>query len=126
MGKIVAVFQTQAEADAAMQDITGLGIDEIETAVYEGRPQDHPTGADTIPTTGFAGIPGPIRPTGAAPRFFPFKDIDLGGGDDGNQEFFERMYSNGATLVVIDAPEEYQGEITRLLSQHGGRFSQDG
>ncbi|HZW03165.1 MAG TPA: hypothetical protein VFF68_04515 [Anaerolineaceae bacterium] len=122
MEKVVAVFQSQAQADAAVDELTRTGLHDLGTAVYEGRSQDHPTGTDTIPVTGFTGVPGQ---TGAVPPFIPAGDAGLDFGDDENAEFLGRMYEQGATLVVVDYRDEDELKVAEILSKHGGRFSRE-
>ena len=122
---MIAVFQTQAEAESAVDDLSRAGLADLETAVYEGISQDHPTGSDTIPTTGSAGVAGPIRPTGAVPPFIPYSDLGINAEGDENAEFLSRMYEQGATLLVVDYRDEDEMKVTEILNKHGGRFSRE-
>lgn len=123
--KIVAVFQAQNQADAAVGELSRAHLADLETAVYEGVSQDHPTGSDTIPTTGASGAAGPLRPTGAVPPFVPFTDLDLNVEGDDNAEFLSRMYEQGATLVVVNYHDEDEMKVTEILTKHGGRFTRE-
>lgn len=117
MQKVVAVFQAQHQAEAAIDELSRSNLTDLETAVYEGASQDNPTGADTIPVTGGAGI------SRAVPPFVPFSDLDIEGGD--NAEFLSRMYEQGATLVVENYHDEDEMKVTEILNKHGGRFARE-
>ena len=94
---IVAVYDTAAHADLAVNDLKAANVP-----------------ADAISVHGAAGTG-----TAAAPREQGFWGSLFGGQPDHDTSVYERSVQGGSTVVTVKAPEEHVASVSRILEAHG-------
>jgi len=100
---IVAVYDTNAHADAAMRDLQAAHV----PADAIGR---H---AKSVPTSGTAGA--------ASGSWAPkpgFWESLFGGTMDHDPMIYDRSIENGSTVITVKAPDEYHDAVNRILEKH--------
>lgn len=122
MGRFIALFQGQAEATHAVDELHRLGLPGLDTAVYEGPRLDEDRGRDVLAGTG--GPPGSmvIPTTGGMVPLAPLPkwNIKL---DPADEEFLQQGFSRGGTIVVTEFNDNFEPQVRKVIIKHGGRFS---
>lgn len=114
MSKVIALFESQAEATRALDALHAGDYKDIETEVIEdARDMDYGTIGVAAPapnaSTGVAGVV-------AIPD--PLQDIGL---DDEEVAWFAQGIRGGGVLVVVEVDDEDAQSVERILRDHGGR-----
>jgi len=120
MAVIAGLFDSQADAAAALDRLHRLGYQDMEAQVIEPGSQDMASGHDTVipmipPTGGSYGQPGGIG--GAAGGSFGWLN-DL---DKVESAFYQEGLKEGATLAMVQIDDKYANEVRELLNQFGAR-----
>ncbi|EWY37150.1 hypothetical protein N825_21420 [Skermanella stibiiresistens SB22] len=95
---IVAVYDTAADADAAVRDLKAANIPADAISRHDGVSQD--------------------STSEAAPREEGFWASLFGGGSD-DDSVYERSLSSGSSLVTVRASGPRADEVTEILERHG-------
>ena len=100
---IVAIFDTSAHADAAVQDLKAAGVPA--SAISQ-----HAKGAGSTETSG----------TAAAPREQGFWSSLFGGEPEYGHDtaVLDRSLESGATVVTVKAPSEHLTAVSDILERH--------
>ena len=98
---IVAVYDTAAHAELAVNDLKAANVPADAIAVHA---------ASTGTAAGTA--------TTAAPREQGFWGSLFGGQPDHDTSVYERSVQSGSTVVTVKAPEEHVASVSRILEAH--------
>ncbi len=100
---IVAVYDTDAQADAAVRDLTAANV-----------PADaisrHARAASASTT------PAPISAPISKPGFWGSL---IGGDPDHGADVYDRSLENGSTVVAVRTPGQHAAMVTEILETHG-------
>jgi uncharacterized protein (TIGR02271 family) len=102
---IVAVFDTAAHADAAVQELRAANVPA--SAISQ-----HSDPAATS-TTSAAGTTAPVREQGFWKSLFG-TETDY----EGDTAVYDRSLSGGSTVVTVKAPEEHVASVMDILERH--------
>ena len=102
--KIVAVYDTPAHAELAIQDIIASGVPESAISKHSGS-------LDATPTTTTADDVEPVREKGFWATLF-------GGEPNYDIAVYDRSLENGSTVVTVQAPEDDIKRILEILDSH--------
>jgi hypothetical protein len=122
MAKIAATFEQQ-HADAVVSELGRMNVDGLDWRVH-GQGDGSDTGA--VP---FAGLPAGMAGNGVrtadggpavVPPFFATGSNDLNDGvGDSEEDFLSQARDRGATVIVVEAPDDMQETIRQLFDRHG-------
>ncbi len=117
MRKVASLFETQADASAAIDALGRTDLDGVEIEVYE---QSAP-----VPDAGvraFGIPPNDSHMHGSAIGFFGENVFD--GIDDDLANFLRQAVQNGeAVLVIAEVDDDRAAEMEQFFHEHGGRTS---
>ncbi len=125
MAKIAATFEQQ-QADAVVQELARLNIDDLDWTVHNWS-DNRGTGVAPVLGLPAGGLTGSgAAGAGGGPAMVPALfggnddlDDDLLGGDD-EDDYLRQARDRGATVIVVHAPEEAEDQIRTLFSRHSG------
>lgn len=100
---IVAVYDTTAQADAAVRD--------LENAQVPASTISRHTRDDMLPAAGAAAAGTPVREKGFWSSLF-------GGEPDHDTTVYDRSLESGSTVVAVKMPEEHFDRISEILEKH--------
>jgi hypothetical protein len=121
MDKIAAIFDSEADADQAIDRLAELDLDDLDWRII--RPgADHDRllpgwfGGDSSATGA-----GAARPIGAPIVADMPEDeaLERRGISDEESEFYAQSVANGATLIVLETPDNHVDRVRRILNNAG-------
>lgn len=119
MRTIASLFQTQAEATAAVDALAGSRFEDIEYQVYEGAV---PIEDDGVRAFGIPPNDSDMHGTGVA----FFGDNALDDLDEDLARYFRQAVQGGeAVLVVAEVDDDRAAELERFFRDQGGRTSEE-
>ena len=100
---IVAVYDTPAHAELAVQDLLAAKVPE--SAIHRHAQEGSYSGSSTVLTTRSEGEPG-------------FWSNLFGGEPDHDTTVYDRSVSEGSTAVTVKVPEEHVDRVMDILESH--------
>ena len=110
MAVVAGLFDSQAEASAALDALAETEFEDVTTEVYEQAPDPDDSNVAAVPDLGTSRI----LATPYAPDFLD----EL---DEAERRFFVQAVRNGATLVVAEVDDEQAGALAAFFRERGGR-----
>jgi uncharacterized protein (TIGR02271 family) len=107
---IVAIYDTEAHADAAVRDLESIAVPPSAISRHSGSSMSTHTGSGQ-PGTGEPGVGGPVREKGFWASLF--------GGDPGrDEEVYDRSLASGSSVVMVKVPDQHVQRVTDVLERH--------
>ena len=117
MRTIASLFESQAEASAAIDALAGSSFEDVEFQVHEG---NVPVEDDGVRAFGIPPNDSDMHGSGVA--FFGEKALDDIDGE--LADYFRQAVETGdAVLVVAEVEDDRAAELERFFREHGGRTS---
>ena len=119
MTKVASLFETQADASAAIDALAGSRFEDVEYEVHEG---NVPIDDDGVRAFGIPSNDSGMQGTGIA----VFGEGTLDGIDDDLAQYFSQAVRGGeAVLVVADVDDDRAPALQRFFREQGGRTSNE-
>lgn len=119
MKTVASLFETQAEASAAIDALAGSRFEDIEYRVHEGSVRGDGSGVRAI------GLPS-TEPNIGGSGSVAILDDDTPDLDEGLSDYFRHAVENGeAVLVVAEVDDDRAAGLERFFREQGGRTSEE-